>query len=198
MTGGMVLVDNLEERLTNKREEYQATQEAYLHYDSFRWQAGSFLTAGVFVFWGLVVSQAKLPPRIIATGATLVALLMSAWVLFAHHYRQLYLCKLARIHEIEEELGMEQHRRFIGNGVDGIRYRSFGPRGHNLDLFVYALTSLTGSALGIAQGPFTPWLLVPLPIVGLVTGTIFINERRIKRLLRQLAASRRAGRPASG
>lgn len=188
-------MDSLKERLATKLEEYQATQDAYLHYDSFRWQAGSFLTAGVFVFWGLVVSQTRLPPRIIATGATLVALLMSAWVLFAHHYRQLYLCKLARIHEIEEELGMEQHRRFIGSGVDGIRYRSFGPRGHNLDLFVYNLTSLTGCALGIAQGPFTPWLLLPLPIVGLVTAMISINERRIKRLL-QDAASHRAGRPA--
>lgn len=92
-------------------EEYQAAQDTYLHSDSFRWQAGSFPTAGVFVFWGLLITQTELPARVAATGATLVTLLMSAWILFAHHCRQLYLCELARIREIEETLDFEQHRR---------------------------------------------------------------------------------------
>lgn len=34
--------------------EYQATQDCYLHYDSFRWQSGSLIVAGVFVFWGFI------------------------------------------------------------------------------------------------------------------------------------------------
>ena len=141
-------------------EEYQAAQDTYLHYDSFRWQAGSFLTAGVFLFWGLLITQIELPARVAATGATLVTLLMPVGSSFAHQYHHLYLCKLARIREIEETLDFEQHRRFVGSGVNGIRYKTFGPKGHNLDLFVYALTSITGTVLGFAQGQASLWLLL--------------------------------------
>lgn len=172
-------------------EEYQAAQDTYLHYDSFRWQAGSFLTAGVFLFWGLLITQIELPARVAATGATLVTLLIPIWILFAHHYRQLYLCKLARIREIKETLDFKQHRRFVGSGVNGIRYKTFGPKGHNLDLFVYALTSITGTVLGFAQGQASLWLLLPIPIVVLVSANVLRNERRIHTLLAHLAATKR-------
>ena len=36
--------------LETKLIEYDKTQDAYLHYDAFRWQAGSFLISGVFIF----------------------------------------------------------------------------------------------------------------------------------------------------
>jgi hypothetical protein len=60
----------------------------FVHYDGFRWQAGSFLVAGVFVFWGLLIQQ-RLESSLIGIGSLLIALLMPAWILFAHHYRQL-------------------------------------------------------------------------------------------------------------
>jgi hypothetical protein len=64
------------------------------------------------------------------------------------------------IAQIEETLDFEQHRRFAGSGVNGIRYQTFGPKGHNHDLFVYALTSITGTVLGFAQGQASLWLLL--------------------------------------
>lgn len=119
-----------------KLAEYQAAQATYLHYDAFRWQAGSFLIAGVFIFWGLLV-QRSTDPDVVASGSVLVTGLMSIWLLFAHHYRQIYLAKLNRIHEIETELGMEQHRRFVAQDGLGSRYRTYGPSGHHLDIGVY-------------------------------------------------------------
>jgi hypothetical protein len=46
------------------------------------------LVAGVFVFWGLLIQQ-RLESSLIGIGSLLIALLMPAWILFAHHYRQL-------------------------------------------------------------------------------------------------------------
>jgi hypothetical protein len=172
------------EKLPNREvllAEYAAANSIYLTYDGFRWQAGSFLVAGVFVYWGFVLgSSASAVP--LGVSSLLVCALMSCWLLFAHHYRQLYLLKLVRLHEIEARLGMEQHRRFVPGLVAGPAQRAFGPRGHNLDRLVYVLTSLGGGAIAASQGLMTWWLLSPVPIVVATLAWVAMNERRITRV----------------
>jgi hypothetical protein len=125
--------------------EYAAAQASYLHYDAFRWQAGSFLIAGVFIFWGLLLQQPT-PGDVAGIASLLVTGLMSTWLLFAHHYRQIYLCKLHRLDELEDQLGMKQHLRFKTR-----EYDARGPRGHVLDVVVYLLIIAGTPALGIAR-----------------------------------------------
>jgi hypothetical protein len=163
--------------------EYQATQDCYLHYDSFRWQAGSLLIAGVFVFWGLLISSTP-SPKVVGLSGLLVCGLMSIWILFAHHYRQIYLCKLNRLHELERNLLMKQHLRFIQS--DKERYSIFGPKGHSLDMAMYVITSLGGSFLGSMQSNFDEWFLLPIPLTITVLVGVLINERRIRRSLKNI------------
>jgi hypothetical protein len=189
----------------NYRVEYSTAQATYLHYDAFRWQAGSFLIAGVFVFWGLLI-QNPLKGPVIATGALLVALLMSTWILFAHHYRQIYLAKLHRIREIEDLLGLKQHTRFDRSRDNS--YQLFGPRGHTLDIAVYVFVSLGGVLLGAVRSGPSWWLLLPVPIVLITVAGVLRNERRVvnalaRRTDKALGAaestnSAATARPASG
>ncbi|MDH6465767.1 hypothetical protein M2302_005969 [Micromonospora sp. A200] len=166
--------------------EYSSCQATYLHYDAFRWQSGSFLLAGVFVFWGLLVQQ-PLEPAVVAAGAMLAALLMSAWALFAHHYRQIYLYKLHRLKEIEKLLGMEQHRRFDRSRPG--HYVLFGPRGHVLDVFVYVVVALGGAGIGATRNGFSPLHLLPAPLVLTVVAYVVMNERRVVNQLRVRSAT---------
>ena len=171
--------------MEEKISEYEATQASYLHYDSFRWQAGSLLIAGVFVFWGLLISTSPpATPKIVGLASILVSVLMTIWVLFAHHYRQIYLCKLHRIHELEKDLSFEQHRRFLSDGVDGRRYRVFGPKGHHLDLAIYICSSLGGSFVGLMQSGYDLWFMAPLPLVAFVVLYVIVNEHRITSFLK--------------
>jgi hypothetical protein len=163
--------------------EYQATQDCYLHYDNFRWQAGSLLIAGVFVFWGLLISSMP-SPKVVGLSGLLVCGLMSIWILFAHHYRQIYLCKLNRLHELERDLLMKQHLRFIQSEKE--KYRIFGPKGHYLDMAMYVITSLGGSFLGLMQYNFNEWLLLPVPLTIIILAGVLINDRRIRRSLKSI------------
>lgn len=156
--------------------EYAASNDAYMHYDGFRWQAGSFLISGVFVFWGLLIQQ-PLPPRVITTASLLITGLMSVWLLFAHHYRQIYMGKLHRLWEIEELIGARQHLRFRRQRGHP-SYPVLGPKGHHLDMIVYAFTSLGSAALGASRNGFSWWFLLPVPVVMVVTGYVGRNESR--------------------
>ena len=170
--------------MEGKIAEYEATQATYLHYDSFRWQAGSLLIAGVFVFWGLLISTS--PPactKTIGCAGILVSILMSIWALFAHHYRQIYLYKLHRMHQLEKDLSFEQHRRFLKGGVENRQYKVFGPKGHNLDLAIYICSSIGGSFVDWMKTGFDLWLMAPVPIVVLVTVCVLVNEHRMTNLL---------------
>jgi hypothetical protein len=108
--------------------EYQSAQADYVHNDALPWQMRSVLVAGAFVFWGLVLNS-NVGTRDLSAASALVTVLMSIWYLFAHHYRQTYLLKLDRMHEIERELGMDLNRRWVDTPI---RYRGFGPRGSAL------------------------------------------------------------------
>jgi hypothetical protein len=91
---------------------YAATQDAYLQYDSFRWQSGGLLI-GAFVFLGFLTSP-NITPRSLFVGSLVVTVVVSIWMLYAQHYRQLYLFKIDRLLDLELEMGAEQHRRFHG------------------------------------------------------------------------------------
>lgn len=127
----------------NARIEYSAAQDAYLHYDNFAWQVGGVLIAGAFVYWGFIIST---PPGLLPVliGNLLVCLLMSIWLFYAEHNRQIYLYKLHRIHELEFELGMYQHRRFKEWPNEKKLYILDGPAGHCLNYGIYGLVSLGG------------------------------------------------------
>lgn len=149
--------------------EYQAAQDTYLHYDAFRWQAGSILIAGVFVLWGFLITanfDATTWARSYGIAALAVSALMSVWLLFAQHYRNIYRFKLHRIWELERKLGFEQHLRFVQR--DGpARYIVRGPRGHYLDWSMFGVASIGTLVLGVLRNPFpfSVWLLVPLPVI---------------------------------
>lgn len=160
--------------------EYQATQDTYLHHDAFRWQAGSILIAGVFVFWGfLLTANFRDWETGFGLSSLVVAALMSVWLLFAQHYREIYRYKLHRIRQLEAALGFHQHRRFTsqkpGTKPD---YVVFGPTGHWLDRFMYCVASLGTSFLGGITHGFSAWLLIPVPVTLLVLIWVLVNEHR--------------------
>lgn len=166
--------------------EYAAAQADYLHNDNFPWQIGSILIAGTFVFWGLLVDRQS-SPQTLGVSSLLVTLLLSVWILYAHHYRQTYLCKLHRLHEIERILGMASHVRWLKNPQSGKGpiYRTFGPSGHNMNLFIYCTACLGAPLIGVFSIGLSWWLLLPLPIILIVILWMSINERRIRILLAQ-------------
>jgi hypothetical protein len=168
------------------RAEYAATQEAYLHYDNFSWQVGAVLIAGTFVFWGFLLDKTIQSPSLFIIASFLVASLMSIWMLYAHHNRQIYLSKLHRIHEIEDLLGLEQHRRWnVVDSEDKFIYRSFGPRGHHLDALIYSITSLGAPLIGLFKIGPNPYLILPLALVFGILVWVWRNECALKKHLRR-------------
>jgi hypothetical protein len=158
--------------------EYAAAQDDYIHNDSFPWQIGSILIAGTFVFWGLLLDRTP-DARTLGITSLLVTLLMSIWILYVHHFRQTYLCKLDRMKEIEARLGMESHSRW-----DSGTYKRFGPRGHNMDLAIFWVASFGAPLIGLLKDLKSYWLASPLPIVLFVTVWVIVNECRIQALLK--------------
>lgn len=170
--------------------EYAAGNSIYLTYDGFRWQAGSFLIAGVFVYWGFLITE-KADVSLTAISALFIAALMSCWLFFANHYRQLYMYKLLRLHEIERALSMEQHRRFMPGAPSGIYHRAHGLKGHTIDAFVYALTTLGSGA--IAWVKFGDKAIDSLTLLALLTMGVLVkvryNEVRLQRDIRAWRAA---------
>jgi hypothetical protein len=161
--------------------EYAAGTAAYLHYDAFRWQAGSLLIAGAFVFLGLMARDGG-DRATYAMGSLLISLVMSIWILFAHHYRQIYLFKIDRLLELEAVMGAEQNRRFHPK-LASKRYRTLGPAGHNLDVSIYLTVSFAAPGLALAQDRGTWWLVVPVAVALATTAVVTRNERLVNRAL---------------
>jgi len=128
--------------LENARTEYIAANEVYLHYDNFSWQVGSILVAGSFAYWGLLSGST---PTLLSIniGNLLICLVMTVWILYTSHNRQIYKYKLHRIWELEKTLNMHQHRRFRDKN-----YILNGPRGHILDYCIYILISIGSMIIG--------------------------------------------------
>lgn len=181
--------------------EYTATQDAYLHYDNYSWHVGAVLIAGITVLWGFIIEKA-IQSETLEPIALAVTLLMSVWMFYAHHNRQIYLSKLHRIWELEDILGFQQHRRWRkAPNTRCSGYRTFGPNGHVLDLAVYWLVSLgTVTITFFAEAhSFTeelkfwsfcrsPWVILVAIATLTVSIVVFINERRIKTHLDDMSA----------
>lgn len=172
--------------------EYETAYAGVLHYDSFRWSAGSMLIAGVFLFWGVVFTNES-TEELFPPASIVVALIMTVWILYASHYRQLYLLKLHRIQEIEATLGLEANRRFKSNNGKKPEYRSIGIRGHDLDVILYVLVATSGSFLAISRQGTRLWQLIPGIIAAIATGVVFYQEARIKTTIRQLPIEPKSG-----
>ncbi len=166
--------------------EYSATNDAYMHYDNFSWQVGSILIAGVFVFWGFL-SNSAVDKNLIIGSSILVSILMSAWLLYTAHNRQIYLCKLHRLYEIEEILGLKQHLRWKKGKSDGEPYyRTFGFSGHALNGIIYTITSLGAPFLAYIQDKKSYALLIPILIVTVVLLWSRSNEKLLMEKLESL------------
>jgi len=164
--------------------EYQAAQDCYLHYDNFPWQVGTLLVAGVFVFWGLLLSQTENADLLLVGLASfLVSILMSLWLLYVAHARQIYLAKLDRIQEIERILGMEQHRRFVKGESAQKHYRIFGVMGHRLNVGIYFIACLGGPLLGCVQSGYSPWLIPAALLPFAISAWRVVNDHRFSKTM---------------
>lgn len=171
--------------------EYAAGQAAYLQYDAFRWQSGAILIAGAFVFLGFLASS-EVAPEVFFAGALVVTSVLSIWLLYAYHYRALYLFKLDRLNELEIIMNAQQHRRFNSWAAPDKIYPRQHPKGHHLDAAVYSFTSVAAPGLALAKASWTWWLLVPIALTGVVVAYALDTDRRNRNWL-----SRERAEPAS-
>ena len=167
--------------------EYAAVQSDYLHNDNFPWQIGSILIAGSFIFWALLIDT-YICSQLFGITSFFVTILLSVWILYAHHFRQTYLLKLHRMWEIESKLGMKSHIRWkkLKNNKKEPIYKTFGPRGHDMNTFVYCVTCLVGPIIGYFKSGFSFWLLLPIPFIVITILLICINEDKIQKQLIRL------------
>lgn len=165
--------------------EYAAAHDGYLHYDNFSWQVGAVLIAGTFVFFGFLIDK-QIDNSTFLAASLLVAGLMSIWVLYGNHNRQIMLCKLHRIHELEEQLGMQQNLRWVKTSSSSLpHYRTFGFHGYELDAAIYFLVSAGTPIIWFIKLGMDSLMVIPVALIILCLVTLRINERRIRNLLRQ-------------
>ncbi len=157
--------------------EYQAAIEGFNHFDSFRWQSGGLLVAGSLVLWGIVFQNNIPDQKTIGLISIFITILLAIWLLFAHHYRQLYMSKAYRFQEIEKLLGMELNRNLGFIGLEEKKISIYGPKGHNLDILVFIIVSLFGPSLILFKSGFCFWVLIPLPIIVIVVFWVLKSEK---------------------
>ena len=163
--------------------EYAATHDGYIHFDNFSWQVGAVLIAGTFIFFGFLLDK-TLDNLTFFVASMLVTVLMSLWFLYGSHDRQIVLCKLHRIHEIEKSLGMLQNIRWVKEaGEPPIKYRTFGIHGHNLNAAVYLVVSLGIPDIWFVKIGFSRLMIIPILFNILCLFFVSYNERRIRSLL---------------
>ncbi len=166
--------------------EYTASHDAFIHQDNFAWQVGSILIASSLIFWGLIFEQEKpKEPHLIFSSWIEIAL-MSIWILYAHHNRQIYLWKLRRIREIESSLGMKSNLNWVEkNQKNKFIYRVFPPKGNMLNLAIYVLISIGSVVIPWIEFGFKCWQIFATGLIILVTIIVLINEIRIKKLVQE-------------
>jgi hypothetical protein len=134
--------------------EYQTAQEFALHADSIAWQIGSILIGGSLVLLP-VLGNANIKPHIVFIGILLVNLILMCWLLFFQGQYQIKRFKLYRVCQIEEELHLKQNfywkkGRSFRDPDNGI-YKTYGPSGSDLALFLYIIISFGYILFGLVQ-----------------------------------------------
>jgi membrane protein YdbS with pleckstrin-like domain len=141
------------------------------------------------VYWSL--SFDKTPTdNLLNCGNLLVTLIMSVWYLYTFHNRQIYLYKLHRIHELEEELNMRQHLRFINWKNEDKKYKTSPPSGHHLNFIIYLITTLGSLILGYVgrKKIDMSWLNIIIIIVIILVSVYAIKvERDTKKVIKKLS-----------
>lgn len=177
--------------------EYGATHAAYLHYDNFSWQVGSVLIAAVFVFLGFLMQVPKEQAAgLFELASCFVAGVMTVWLLYTSHNRQIYIQKLDRIREIENQFGMLQHVGW-SQPASAPRYTSSWPGGHFLDQFVYLLVCSMGPVIGWFRIGYTDFSLFPFLIVLFGLMIVHRNQRLLNEHRRSVQTLNSEQSPAS-
>ena len=168
--------------------EYQATHDAFVHFSTFRWQVAAPVFTGVAVFWGFML-QPDLDPKTVGVAGLLITTLLTMWLLYTDLNRQIYLAKLHRIHEIEQVLGMWQHRQWTSAAAKAGRpiRRTFGLHGHELDKCVYVIGSFGSSIIAASSSNWSWWFLFPAPRVVATLLATSVWQRRLSQLLSEIS-----------
>lgn len=162
----------------NLLSEYQAAHDSFHHYDGFKWQSGAMLIAGSTVLWGLLFSGNQVPSGArVACASVFISLLLSVWLIYTHHYRQLYMSKLYRIHIIEHELHMELNTPLGFPGISKSTRKLYGPKGHNIDIFVCFFITAFGPIYQLIDTGFKPELLLGMLFTALASSLVHRNEK---------------------
>jgi hypothetical protein len=168
--------------------EYEAAHDAFVHFSTFRWQVAAPVFTGVAVFWGFML-QPDLDSKTVGVAGLLISTLLTMWLLYTDLNRQIYLAKLHRIHEIEQLLGMWQHRQWTHAAVRAGRrmHKTFGLHGHQLDKGVYVIGCFGASIISLSSGGWSWWLLFPAPLVGATLIATSIWQRKLYLLLSEIS-----------
>lgn len=139
--------------------EHQTAQDFALQADSISWQIGSILIGGSLLFLS-VLGEKNIKPYIFYGGILLVNLILMCWILFFQGQYQIKRFKLYRICEIERGLGLKQNYywdkgRSYKDPHHGL-YRTYGPSGVDLALFLYIIISFGNVIFGIVKLFSTP------------------------------------------
>jgi len=146
--------------------EYQAAQEYALQADSISWQIGSILIGGSLLFLS-VLGEKDIIPFIFYGGILLINLIMMCWLLFFQGQYQIKMFKLYRMREIECALGLKQNYywekgRSTKNPCQPGVYRTYGPGGKDLSVFLYIIISfglVIFGSIKLYMTPFFPFIL---------------------------------------
>jgi hypothetical protein len=169
--------------------EYKSAHDSFHNFDAFRWRSGSMVIGVSVVLWGFFFSG-QTPPvnEKVAVVSVFTSILLSCWLFYANHYRQLYMIKLYRIHQIEHEMGMTLNARLGFRGLPNTGFKVYGLKGHYVDMVVYVLVSLFGPFYNFinnwVSGVKGTWydVLIPflsVPIVVLSIAWISKNESKM-------------------
>lgn len=167
--------------------EYKAAHDSFHHYDAFRWTPGSITIVSAAVLWGFLLNREAFPAHsTVAAFSCLITLISASWLYLSHHFRQLFMSKLYRIHEIEHKYDMRLNlpHGFMGrqSSKNDRVYPNLGPRGHNIDIALFVTISLFGPVVAVFEGGFDRVYLLPAAMVIFVVANILLNEVRIRRL----------------
>lgn len=138
------------------------------------------LIASATVLWGLLFSADKPPSGAqVAWASVLISGLLSAWLLYANHYRQLYMSKLYRMHVIEGELKMSLNNPLGFPGLSKRTREIYGPKGHHIDMSVCVLITAFGPIYRFLESGFELELLLGLLVMAGVSCYVHGNEKKM-------------------
>ena len=90
--------------------EYELSQQMHNYYGRIVWEIGSIFVGGGLAMIGLIISRTSRPSSLPALAAITFTILMICFYLMIRRFRVIAEVHLRRCREIENELGLYQHR----------------------------------------------------------------------------------------